>query len=165
MELTAQQWDTMKKIFNKAFNSSFHYAIATVNKDGTPHVTPIGSLMLGEDRRGFYFEGYVNALSRNLQHNKRVCVMAVNSSRWSLLKSFFRGRITVPPGVRLRGTATERREATEQELEQFRRRFRMYRMFKGYNLLWGNLRYVREIHFDGYEPVRIGALTRAVWNE
>ncbi|OGW39663.1 MAG: hypothetical protein A2010_01525 [Nitrospirae bacterium GWD2_57_9] len=155
----------MRKICMDAFNSSFHYAIATVNKDGTPHVTPIGSLMLGEDRKGFYFEGYVSALSRNLQHNKRVCVLAVNSGKWSLLKSFFRGRITAPPGVRLMGTATERREATEQEMDQFRRRFRMYRMFKGYNLVWGNLRYVREIHFDAYEPVRIGALTRAVWNE
>ncbi len=165
MELTTEQWDVMKKIFRDAFNSSFHYAIATVNKDGTPHVTPIGSLMLGEDRKGFYFEGYVSALSRNLQHNKRVCVLAVNSGKWSLLKSFFLGRITTPPGVRLMGTATERREATEQEMDQFRRRFRMYRIFKGYNLVWGNLRYVREIHFDSYEPVRIGALTRSIWNE
>ncbi len=79
MKLTIEQWDVIKKIFQDAFNSSFHYAIATVNIDGTPHVTPIGSLMLGEDRKGFYFEGYVSALSRNLQHNKRVCVLAVNS--------------------------------------------------------------------------------------
>ncbi len=82
MELTVQQWDTMRKIFRNAFNSSFHYAIATVNKDGTPHVTPIGSLMLGDDRQGFYFEGYVSALARNLEHNKRVCVLAVNSGKW-----------------------------------------------------------------------------------
>lgn len=165
MELTVQQWGTMRKIFESAFNSSFHYAIATTNKDGTPHITPIGSLILGEDRKGFYFEGYVNALARNLQHNKRVCVLAVNSNKWSLLKSFFLGRITAPPGVRLLGTATERREATEQEMRMFRRRFRMFRPFKGYDLVWGNLRYVREIYFDSYEPVRIGALTREVWNE
>ncbi len=165
MELTDLQWNTMKKIFKDAFNSSFHFAIATVNKDGTPHVTPIGSLMLGEARKGFYFEGYVSGLSRNLMHNKRVCVLAVNSGKWSLLKSFFLGRVTTPPGVRLMGTATDRREATEQEMDQFKRRFRMYRMFKGYDLVWGSLRYVREIHFDAYEPVRIGALTRAVWNE
>ncbi len=165
MELTAQKWETMRKIFNDAFNSSFHYAIATVNKDGSPHVTPIGSLMLGENRKGFYFEGYVSALSRNLQHNKHVCVLAVNSGKWSLLKSFFLGRITTPPGVRLMGTATERREATEREMDLFKGRFRMYRMFKGYDLVWGNLRYVREIHFDAYEPVRIGELTRHIWNE
>lgn len=165
MELTAQQWDAMRKIFQDAFNSSFHYAIATVNKDGTPHVTPIGSLILGEDRKGFYFEGYVNALSRNLSQNNRVCVLAVNSGTWSLLRSFFLGRITQPPGVRLMGTASERREATKQEMDQFRKRFRMFRMFKGYDLVWGNLRYVRDIHFDAYEPVRLGSLTRSVWNE
>lgn len=165
MELTAQQWDFMKKIFDDAFNSSFHYAVATVNRDGTPHVTPIGSLMLGDDRRGFYFEGYVDALSRNLQHNNRVCVLAVNSGTWSLLKSFIRGRLTAPPGVRLMGTAGERREATEQELDSFHRRFRRYRMFKGYDRLWGKLKYVREIAFDAYEPVRIGALTRGIWRE
>ncbi len=82
-----------------------------------------------------------------------------------VLKSFFKGRITAHPGVRLMGTGGERREATKQELEQFHKRFRMFRPFKGYNLIWGNLRYVREIRFDSYEPVRIGALTRAVWNE
>ena len=165
MEINDKQWAQIRKIFQNAFNSSFHFAIATVNKDGFPHVTPIGSLMLGDNRKGFYFEEYTSNLTRNLQHKKRVCVMAVNSSTWSLLKSFFRGRITTPPGVRLMGTATERREATEQEMNQFKKRFRMYRMFKGYDLVWGKLRYVREIHFDAYEPVRIGALTRAVWNE
>lgn len=165
MELTAQQWDLMKQILDAAFSSSFHYAIATVNRDGTPHVTPIGSLILGEDRKGFYFEGYVSALSRNLEHNNRICVLAVNSGTWSLLKSFFRGRIATPPGVRLMGYAGERREATEQEMALFHKRFRKYRLFKGYDLVWGKLRYVREIRFDTYEPVRIGALTRAVWNE
>ena len=165
MEINDKQWAQIRKIFQDAFNSSFHFAIATVNKDGSPHVTPIGSLILQDGRKGFYFEGYVNSLSRNLTLNKRVCVMAVNSGKWSLLKSFFRGRITTPPGVRLMGVATERREATEQEMDVFKKRFRMYRMFKGYDLVWGNLKYVREIHFDAYEPVRIGALTRAVWNE
>ena len=165
MDINDKQWTQIRKIFRDAFYSSFHFAIATVNKDGTPHVTPIGSLMLGDNRKGFYFEGYVSALSQNLLHNKRVCVLAVNSGKWSLLKSFFLGRITTPPGVRLMGTASERREATEEEMDLFKKRFRMYRMFKGYDLVWGSLRHVREIHFDAYEPVRIGALTRAVWNE
>jgi len=165
MEIDDKQWAKIRNIFQDAFNSSFHYAIATVNQDGTPRVTPIGSLMLQDDRKGFYFEGYVSALAINLTHYKRVCVMAVNSGKWSLLKSFFRGKITTPPGVRLMGTAGDRRKATEQEMDQFKKRFRMYRMFKGYNLVWGNLKYVRELRFDAYEPVRIGALTRAVWDE
>ena len=162
MELTAQKWDVMKKIFKDAFSSSFHFSIATVNKDGSPHVTPIGSLMLRDDRTGFYFEEYVSNLSRNLQHNKRVCVMAVNSGKWTLLKSFFLGRFLTPPGVRLMGTAGERRDATPEELGLFKKRVRNYRMFKGYDLLWSRLRHVREIRFDSYEPIRIGTLTRHI---
>ena len=155
----------MKKIFKDAFNSSFHFSIATVNKDGAPHVTPIGSVFLLDYPKAFYFEEYASNLSRNLQHQKRVCVMAVNSSKWSLIKSFFLGKFLVPPGVRLMGTASERREATTREIELFRNRVKKYRMFKGYDLLWSRLRHVREIHFDAYEPIRIGALTRDVWNE
>jgi predicted pyridoxine 5'-phosphate oxidase superfamily flavin-nucleotide-binding protein len=162
MELDDRQWVQIRKIFQDAFNSSFHFSIATVNKDGSPHVTPIGSLMLRDDRTGFYFEEYVTNLSRNVQHNKRVCVMAVNSSKWRLLKSFFFGKFLAPPGVRLMGTVTDRREATPQELELFQKRVKNYRMFKGHKKLWSRLRHVRDIHFDSYEPIRIGALTRGL---
>jgi len=165
MELAMQNWTRIRRIFHAAFISSFHFSIATVNEDGSPHVTPIGSLILQDELKGFYFEEYASNLSRNLRHNKRVCVMAVNSGKWSLLKSFFLGRFLVPPGVRLMGTAGERREATPHEVDLFKKRFRKYRMFKGYDLLWSRLRHVREIRFDAYEPVRVGALTRAVWNE
>lgn len=165
MELDERQWAQIRNIFQDAFNSSFHFAIATVNKDGSPHVTPIGSLILQADRKGFYFEEYVSNLSRNLQHDKRVCVMAVNSGKWGLIKSFFLGKFLVPPGVRLRGTAGERREATPEELALFRKRVRKYRMLKGYDLLWSKLRHVREIRFDSYEPIRVGTLTRHIWSE
>jgi len=165
MEINDKQWAKIRNIFQDAFNSSFHFSIATVNMDGSPHVTPIGSLILQNDRKGFYFEEYASNLTRNLQHNKRVCVMAINSNKWTLIKSFFLGRFFSPPGVRLMGTVTERREATPREIGLFQKRVKNYRMFKGYDLLWNNLRHVREIHFDAYEPVRIGALTRAVWNE
>jgi len=165
MELNEKQWAQIRMIFQDAFNSSFHFAIATLNRDGSPHVTPIGSLMLLDDRKGFYFEEYVTNLSRNLEHNKRVCVMAVNTGKWAMLKSFFLGKFIAPPGVRLMGTATDRREATPQERELFQQRVKNYRMFKGYERLWSKLKYVREIHFDAYEPIRIGALTRDLGKE
>ena len=165
MELNPQQWDKIRGIFSDAFRSSFHYAVATVNEDGSPHVTPIGSLFLGDDQRGFYFEEYVSALSRNLRHNKRVCVLAVNSGKYPLFKFLFRGKMTAPPGVRLIGTASEKRDATSQEIDLFKKRFGRYRMFKGYDLLWGKLRYVREIHFDAFEPLRVGMLTRDHWKD
>ncbi len=165
MELDSRRWDQIREIFQDAFTSSFHFAIATVNQDGSPHVTPIGSLILQDDRKGFYFEEYTSGLSRNLQRDKRVCVMAVNSAKWVMIKSFFLGRFIAPPGVRLMGTAGDRREATPRELALFKRRVRKYRMFKGHDLLWSRLRHVREIRFDAFEPIRVGALTRRIWNE
>ena len=148
-----RHWNKIRKVFKDSFNSSFHYSIATVGEDGSPHVN------------GFYFEEYVSALPENLRRNKRVCVLAVNSSKVSLLKTLLLGKMTAPPGVRLMGTASEKREATPQELNLFKKRFGKYRMFKGYDKLWGRLRYVREIHFDAFEPVRIGTMTRDLWKE
>jgi len=165
MKLNAQRWEQIRTVFRDAFHSSFHYAVATVNEDGSPHVTPIGSLFLGDDQQGFYFEEYVSALTGNLRHNRRVCVLAVNSSKVSLLKTLFFAKMTAPPGARLMGTASEKREATPQEINLFKKRFGKYRMFKGYDKLWGRLKYVREIHFDAFEPVRIGTMTRDFWQE
>ena len=112
------QWKEIKELFRQSFKSSFHYAIATVNGDGEPHVTPIGSLILGEPGRGLYFEEFPTQLPRNLQNNKRVCVLAVNSSRWFWIKSLVGGKFAGPPAVRLYGTVGEVREATEKEIDR-----------------------------------------------
>ena len=76
-----QDWPTVKALFRASFRSSFHYAIATVGENGAPHVTPIGSLMLGKPGHAFYFEKFPRHLPRNLATDSRVCVLAVNSSR------------------------------------------------------------------------------------
>ena len=47
-----ENWADIKKLFGQAFRSSFHYALATVNEDGEPHVTPIGSLILCDPGHG-----------------------------------------------------------------------------------------------------------------
>lgn len=164
MEITDEQWKMIQRLFEDAFRSSFHYAIATVGENGEPHVTPIGSLILRDDRTGFYFEEYPKRLQLNLRHNKRICVMAVNSSTWAAWKSFILGRFGSPPVVRLMGNAGERREATPEEIRLFRKRIAKFRFFKAYDLLWGHLKYVREIHFDSFEPVHAGVMTQGLWN-
>jgi hypothetical protein len=65
MEIEAD-WQTIKKLFRHSFTSSFHYAISTVTENGEPHVTPIGSLILGAPGHGFYFEEFPSRLPRNL---------------------------------------------------------------------------------------------------
>ncbi len=89
--------------------------------------------------------------------------MAVKTSKWLLLKMLFLGKFTEPFAVRLMGTAGERRTATEEEVSLFLKRVAPYRLFKGHDLLWGNLRHVRDITFDSIEPVHVGRLAGGSW--
>jgi hypothetical protein len=158
-------WKTIQTIFRHSLDSSLHFAVATVNEDGSPYLTPIGSLFLSEAKAGFYFDVYSVNMSKNLERDPRVCVLAVNShvSYWG--KSFVVGKCETPPSVRLMGTVGERREATEAELEIWHKHVEFARGMKGYELLWGNMRFVRDIYFDSFEPVHMGEMTRDLWEE
>jgi uncharacterized protein len=77
------QWASIRELFKDSFFSSFHYAIASINLDGTPHVTPIGSLLLNRaEPKGIYFEIFTSTLRKNVERDPNVCVLAVNSGRW-----------------------------------------------------------------------------------
>jgi len=152
-------WHLIKRLFNKSFASSFHYAIATVAEDGSPHVTPIGSLILGSPGHGVYFEEFPRRLPGNLSNNRRLCVLAVNSSRWFWLTSLIRGRFPVMPALRLLGVAGEVRAATPDEMALWQKRVRLVRFTKGHAKIWRNMRTVREVRFTGIEPVHIGEMT------
>jgi len=84
-------WNIVKKIFKQSFSSSFHFSIATVDENGKPHVTPIGSLILGNPGQAIYFEEFPSKLPINLKTNKHVSILAVNSSKWFWLKSLIKG--------------------------------------------------------------------------
>lgn len=159
MDISAADWQTIRSVFRDGFAAGFHFAVATVGDDGFPHVTPIGSLVLGHEvGRAFYTESYAVGLGRRLERDPRLCVMALNTARWELLKTLWRGRASRPFGVRLLGTAGPRREATADELEGFSRRVRPLRFLRGHGLLWGKLRMVREVRFHAFEPVRLPPL-------
>jgi hypothetical protein len=158
VEITPADWQVIRRVFREGFASSFHFGVASVGDDGSPHLTPIGSIVLGAVGQGFYFEEYAAGLARRLQRDPRVCIMAVNSGRWELLKALWRGEARQPFGVRLHGTVGERREATAAELERFQRRVRRLRFLRGHRLVWGKMRMVREVRFHAFEPVRIATL-------
>lgn len=158
-----ENWTDIKQIFAQSFKSSFHFSLATVNENGEPHVTPIGSLILRQPGQGIYFEEFTRQLPRNIQHNKQVCVLAVNSSRWFWIKSLFNGRFKSPPAIRLYGTVGDAREATEKEIKLWHRRVSQVRYTKGYALMWENMKTVRDINFTRVEPVNIGEMTHDTW--
>ncbi len=161
-----EHWSEIRRLFSAAFASSFHFAIASLGPDGRPHVTPIGSVVLTEPGRGFYFEEFPTRLPRNLHRDPRVSILAVNSSRLFWLRALFVGRFPAPPAIRLHGRVVgEPREATAGELARWRRRVRLLRGLRGYSLLWGRLRRVRDLEIDAAEPVRLGSMTAGLWQE
>jgi hypothetical protein len=158
-------WKTIQLVFEQSLNSSLHYAIATLNEDGSPHITPIGALFLREDHSGFYFEVFSINMRTNLDRDQRVCVLAVNSSLFFWQSSFFVGRCETPPSVRLMGTVGQRREATEEEAARWRKHVEFAQGTKGYDLLWKDMRFVRNMYFDSFEPVHMGEMTRELWKD
>lgn len=154
-------WKAVKQIFKNSFSTSFHYSIATVNENGEPHVTPIGSLILGKPGHAIYFEQFTNKLRNNLKSNPHVCVLAVNSSKWFWFKSLFRGRFVEPPAVRLIGKAGKLREATKNEIKIWHKRVKSVSFTKGHKIMWKNMKTVREIQFSKIEPIHIGSMTES----
>ena len=155
-----EHWAEIKQLFRQSFTSSFHYAIATVNEKGEPHVTPIGSLVLGKPGRGLYFEEFPTQLPRNLEQNNQVCVLAVNSSRWFWVKSLIAGKFATLPAVRLYGRVGAVREATRREIKLWQQRVKRVSLTKGHAIMWANMKTVREIEFSRVEPIRLGEMTR-----
>jgi general stress protein 26 len=121
MELI-DQWETIQKIFEEANKSCSHVAIATVNEDGSPHLTPIGALFLRADQTGFYFDEYPSRMPENIKRDPRVCILAVNADKIFWARSLLEGKFSAPPAVRLTGTVGDLREATQLETEAWQKR-------------------------------------------
>lgn len=155
-------WKQIQMVFEQS-RSSMHYSVATVNADGSPHVTPIGALFLREDKTGFYFEEFPVSMSRNLERNPRVCILAVNSNPTFWQRSLVAGWFETPPAVRLMGSVGKKREGTEEEIALWQDQVKLACGTKGHDILWKNMRMVRDISFVSFEPVLCGEMTQDLW--
>jgi hypothetical protein len=158
-------WKTTKSVFHRARASSLHCAIASIDLDGSPHVTPIGSVLLGDPGSAVYFDAYNVGLGRNLDRDPHCTILAVDSSKASWLRALLRGRFDTAPGVRLIGTVSPARPATSAELDRFRRAVRPALRTRGGRLLWGHPERfrARDVTITGVQPVRISTMTRCLW--
>jgi hypothetical protein len=129
-----------------------------------PNVTPIGTVFLHhQNTSGFFFDKYTNSLSRNIDHNGNICLLAVNSAKTFWLRSFLSGRFASAPGLRLYGTSGALREATSTELEQIADRVRPTRWLKGSRLLWSGFTHVRDLQFTSFRAVSYPKMTSHLW--
>jgi uncharacterized protein len=157
--IPADKWNLIRPIFDNAFKSCLHFSMATVNEDGSPHITPIGSLILREDPTGFFFDEYCSKTRANISRNPRVCFLAVNADRPFWVKSLIMGKFTAAPAVRLMGTVGELREAAPDEIAAWQNRVAFARLTKGYNIMWSRMHTVRDVQFDSFEPMSSGKMT------
>ncbi|MBS4104416.1 pyridoxamine 5'-phosphate oxidase family protein [Tsukamurella paurometabola] len=145
----------------RAIRTSLHCAIASCNPDGSPHVTPIGSILLDRDARsGIYFDVFNARLARNLARDPRITVLAVDSGSLRWLRALLRGRFEQSPGVQLVGTAGPARPARPEEIARFRRLVGPLGRTPGGRAFWSDLSRVRDLRFDDARPIHLGSMTR-----
>jgi hypothetical protein len=158
-------WAQVRHTVARSRTSTLHCAIASINADGSPHVTPIGSVALGRPGEAYYLDVFNVSLGRNLDRDPRCEVMAVDSHLSTWLGALLGGRFTSPQGVRLIGTAGPARPATDAEVERFRRAVRPALLTRGGRALWGRSdRYrARDLAFHAVVPVRVPRMTAHLW--
>ena len=154
-----ENWQKIRDHFNKSFRSNFHVSIASVDIEGNPTATPIGSFFLNDDQTGFYFEKYPQSLPIHAEYNNRICVLAVNSGIWFWLKSLYSEGFKNYPAIKLYGELSEKRKATKIEINRLNRRMNSTKWTKGNKYLWGDMETVRDIVFTRAEKVNIGKMT------
>ncbi len=151
-------WPAIRSHFSKSFASSMHAAIASVDSNNMPCLSPIGTLFLNHDQTGFYFERYTSSLPRNSQSNNNVCILSVNSSKWLWLKSLYKGKFEQSPALKLYGQLGIRRKATDSELRALNRRMKTTKRLKGHHILWDDMADIREISFTKVEVMKLGKM-------
>jgi len=148
-------WPSIRRLVNHTSG----VVIASINRDGSPTVAPIGSLRLRDDCTGYFIERFPRRLPNNLERDNRICVYAGGLGTWSFLMAMIRGRFDREPAIRLTGRAGPRRRLTDKERRQFQHQFRWFRWTRGYHRLWGDLKYARDVEFSEVAPVRAGKMT------
>lgn len=156
----SENWNDIKIHFRKCIKENMHVAIASVDENQIPTITPIGSLFLNNDQTGFYFEKFATKLNKNSKSNKNICILAVNTGKWFWLQSLFKGKFSAYPAVKLYGELGEKRDATPKEFRAFQRRVRSTRRLKGHQYLWKEMSQIREIRFTNAEKINLGNMTK-----
>jgi hypothetical protein len=162
MAIAPEDWEKARQTVRMTVKSSLQCAIASRNPDGSPHLTPIGSVFLTpEVGKGFYIDMFNRQLAANVAEDPKVTIMAVDSGRLMWLRSLLGGSFVRPPGVRLVAEVGAPRPSTPEEVRQFQRFVGPMLRTRGGQLLWGRLGTVRDLRIDSIVPLRIGPMTES----
>lgn len=154
-------WELVRTLTRAGMLSSLHCSVASINADGTPHVTPIGSLLLNPKKPGhaLYFEMFNTQLAANVAANPNVCILSVDSGRTTWIKALLSGSFKQRPAIRLMGTVGPLRPADEAEAARFKRLVKPALRTKGGRALWSATSPVRDVTITSFKTVHLGAMT------
>lgn len=141
------------------FSQAVFCSVATVNQQGQPHVTPIGSVVLTDKNSGWFFQKFTKNIPQNADHCQYATIMAVNDGKWFWLKSLIKGQFNHPPAMRILVKLGQLRPATEAESQKFKRRVSVFKHTKGHAMMWQDMANIREFEIIDYKPVYIGQMT------
>jgi hypothetical protein len=163
MKIDEKNWEQIRKFWGESSHVSASpnmpvCIFTTVDKDGSPRAAPYSSLILQKHKQGFYFDHFSRHLTKNLDRDKKVCILLLKNNKWFWIKTVLFGQFDHPPGIRLMGTVGERREATTQEIDAFNKPLKKLKYFKGYQPLWGVMKHGRDIFFESFETVKCGPI-------
>ena len=158
-----EDWQKIKTVLEKGQASTIYCSIATIDPNGMPNVTPVGTVFLRDDQTGYFFDHYAESLGQNIDENPNVCVMSVNSGFLYWARALLSGRFSSPPGIRLYGKASPKRKATESEIALIERRVKSAQLLKGGRLLWSGFSHVRDINFNHCRPVKYPVMMEGLW--
>ena len=157
-------WAIIRGVFKRAQTMGLYHGFSTVNEDGTPNITPIGSLVLSAERPGgFYFDVFNRTLASNLDSNPQVAILAVDNRKIFWLKSVLAKRFKSPPAIRLAGRVSAKCPATTEEIRYCLEQVTNLRRFGASKKLANRLKYVRKIEFTRVDILNIGAMTKHPW--
>lgn len=158
-----KNWKEIVDILRASKRANRHFAIATVDEHGNPHITPIGHVFFRDDMSCYYFDAYSKAMPKNFEHNRHVCLMGVNSGLSFWFKALFKGRFQSAPAVRVYGKVSDPRPATDEELAEYQKSISTTKWLKGHKLLWQGLTRVRDIRFNSFSPATYPAMCEGLW--
>lgn len=131
-------------------------ALAVVTEDGVTRVTPIGTVFLTGEGRGFYFEDDPALIPGNLERAEGLAIVAVAGTRESCLGRLMGHGLPCPGALRLKVHAGRRRLATGPDHALWRALTRPGAWLRC--RLKRGMRFVREFTVEGVAPIHLGAM-------
>ena len=75
IEINDKNWNSIKAYCEMTLKSNPVSYISTIGTDSVPHIAPFGSVVLTDDKSGFFSTKFTSTFDDNLTHNNNVSIL------------------------------------------------------------------------------------------